>query len=280
MEGRMESGGEVEAYWEEASCGTTRATSAKHSLDYFEEIESFRYTHEPFIHAFAQFPVWHGRRVLEVGVGAGTDFVQWVRSGADAYGVDLTHEGVENTRKRLELEGLAPADLQVCDAEVLPFQEGLFDCVYSWGVIHHGENTQAMLEEIYRVTRPGGRVKIMVYNISSLWAWYMYLRYAVLAGRPARGRRWAIANHQESYGTKAYTKKEIVGMLGKLPHKDLQFYHYDQRVRAGAQLETARRVLQRMTPASMRWYLAFEFTKVSNSESTFRNKEDSSRISP
>jgi len=69
--------------------------------------------------------------VLEVGVGAGTDFVNWVRADAQACGVDLTPAGVALTRERLALEGLQ-ADVRVADAEALPFPDGMFDIVYSW----------------------------------------------------------------------------------------------------------------------------------------------------
>ena len=36
----------------------------------------------------------------------GRTTVYWVRAGADAYGVDLTEEAVEHTRRRLEVYGL------------------------------------------------------------------------------------------------------------------------------------------------------------------------------
>ena len=62
--------------------------------------------------------------MLEVGVGLGTDFVQFVRAGADATGVDLTEAAVEAVRQRLALEGLE-ADLRVADAERLPFPDGV-----------------------------------------------------------------------------------------------------------------------------------------------------------
>jgi ubiquinone/menaquinone biosynthesis C-methylase UbiE len=251
----------VHDYWNASTCGTWRPGAPKYSSDYFAEIEHFRYLHEPFIHAFAQFPRWRGARVLEVGVGAGTDFAQWVRSGARANGVDLTEEAIENTRRRLALEGLEAESLQVANAEALPFPDGHFDLVYSWGVIHHAADTEACLREIYRVTRPGGHVKVMVYQRHSLFALTVWGRHALLRGRPRQDLRTTIANNVESAGTKAFTVAEIRDMVADLPHEDLVFNHYDQKIRRGARFEKPRRLLDDLTPDPARWYLAFELTK-------------------
>src|SRR6185295_5585089 len=86
--------GQVRDYWNEQPCGTQFANSEKFTRQYFDEIEDHRYRVEPEIMSFAQFTRFHGASVLEVGVGAGTDFTQWVRAGALVYGIDATDEGV------------------------------------------------------------------------------------------------------------------------------------------------------------------------------------------
>src|SRR6266487_5124036 len=86
---------QIRQFWDQQSCDTQVASAPKFSREYFEEIERFRYFDQPFIHSFAQFTRYHRKRVLEVGFGAGTDFVQWLRAGAIAPGVDLTQEAVE-----------------------------------------------------------------------------------------------------------------------------------------------------------------------------------------
>ena len=65
----------VHDFWNAQACDTQVAQSAKFSREYFEEIETFRYQDQPFIHSFAQFTRYHGQRVLKVGFGAGTDFI-------------------------------------------------------------------------------------------------------------------------------------------------------------------------------------------------------------
>ena len=251
----------VKRYWNRASCGTNRTSAEKFSLKYFEDIESFRYTFEPFIHSFAQFSRSHGQRVLEVGVGAGTDFLQWVRSGAEAHGVDLTEEAIQNTESRLALYGLEAASLQCCNAERLPFDDGFFDISYSWGVIHHANDMEQVFSEIYRVTRPGGKVKIMVYNLNSLWTFYRYLRHAVPRGRLIGGRKWAVYHFQESIATKVYSSGDIRRLLARYPHENLAFSYHDQIIRSGARFAGIRKLIRACSPEMMRWYMGFEFTK-------------------
>jgi ubiquinone/menaquinone biosynthesis C-methylase UbiE len=212
----------VHDYWNAAPCNTNGVAAPRFTKQYFDEIERARYAAEPEIFSFAQFTRAHGSKVLEVGVGAGTDFLQWVRAGAQAYGVDLTEEAVEHARRRLDVYGLSAADVRVADAESLPYESDTFDVVYSWGVIHHTPHMERALSELVRVCRPGGRLKVMIYNRHSLLAYRTWVRFALLRGRPTRSLSQVLAHHVESAGTKAYTAKEARAMLRALPVHDVQ----------------------------------------------------------
>ena len=204
----------VREFWNRQSCDTQTAISAKFSKEYFEEIESFRYFDQPYIHSFAQFTRYRGKKVLEVGVGAGTDFIQWLRAGAIASGIDLTQEALDNLTHRIHVYDLPkPARIQVSDAENLPFDSGTFDLGYSFGVLHHTPDTKRAIQELVRVVRPGGEVKIMLYNRHSIWAFNQWMKHALLKGRPWKSLGWALWNFNESVGTKAYTRKELVKLL-------------------------------------------------------------------
>jgi ubiquinone/menaquinone biosynthesis C-methylase UbiE len=208
---------EVRTYWDKASCGTEHTAKEKHSLAYFDEIEEFRYRIEPEIFSFAQFTRYRDKKILEVGVGAGTDFLQWIRSGAQAHGIDLTQEAIDNVMQRLALYNLAATDLQVADAEKLPYEDNSFDLAYSWGVIHHSPDTMKCLDELIRVTKPGGTIKVMIYNRYSLFALYRWLLAALAKGRPWRSISNVLFHDQESKGTKAYTFKEVRKILRLRP---------------------------------------------------------------
>lgn len=213
---------QVRDYWNAQACGTDAAASEKFTRAYFDEIEAFRYESEPYIFSFAQFTRYHGKRVLEVGVGAGTDFIQWVRAGGDAHGVDLTEEAVAHVQHRIAVYGLPPADVRVADAEALPFPDNHFDLAYSWGVIHHSPDTPRALAELVRVTRPGGEIKVMIYNRHSLHTFYRWGRYALLRGRPFMTFAQVLHDHMESAGTKGYTQAEVASLAAALPLEEVR----------------------------------------------------------
>jgi ubiquinone/menaquinone biosynthesis C-methylase UbiE len=201
----------VRAYWEAEPCGTEAeivGNLVPYSPEWFAQIEAYRYTAEPFIHAFAQFTRHHGKRVLEVGVGAGADHLQWMRAGAICYGIDLTAAGVLTTREHLALHGFRPA-LQQVDAEAMPFPNGYFDVVYSWGVIHHAEHPERIIQEIHRVLQPGGLFIGMIYNRHSLAVYKYWVRHALRQGKLGRSLADVVWHHVESIGTKAYTVAEL-----------------------------------------------------------------------
>jgi ubiquinone/menaquinone biosynthesis C-methylase UbiE len=212
----------VKKYWNAAACGTEFINKTKFSTDYFESIQDFRYGIEPEIFSFAQFTRFHGKKILEVGIGAGTDFLQWVKSGAEAYGIDLTEESISHAQQLLDQHGLKAREIKVADAENIPYKDNTFDLVYSWGVIHHSPDTIKCLEELIRVTKPGGKIKVMIYNKNSLFAFYLYLKNALLKCKPFQSFSTVIYNHQESPGTKAFSRKEIELILKKMPVSIIQ----------------------------------------------------------
>jgi len=141
-----------------------------------------RYALEPHIPRFANFASSHGARVLEIGVGMGADYLEWLKAGAHASGVDLSASSIDQAQRRCELAGYAP-DLQVSDAENLSFPDDAFDVVYSYGVMHHSADTQQCINEAWRVLKPGGQARIMLYHHPSLTGLMLWLRFGLFHGR-------------------------------------------------------------------------------------------------
>ncbi len=110
------------------------------------------------------------------------------------------------------------SDLRVADAEDLPFADGSFDVVYSWGVLHHTPDTPRAISEAVRVTRPGGRICIMVYSRHAWVPYGLWLRQGPLSRRPTRSIADVLYHHMESLGTKGFTKRELRTMLTGVDH--------------------------------------------------------------
>ena len=127
---------DVREFWNSDPCGT-RYLDGKE--DFAAHAHS-RYSLEPHIFDFARFQSSRGLRVLEIGVGMGADYLEWLKAGAVATGVDLSAASIEKARQRCVLAGYQP-DLRVADAESLPSDDDSFDVVYSYGVMHHSPDT-------------------------------------------------------------------------------------------------------------------------------------------
>lgn len=196
---------EVREFWNSDPCGTRYL--GKH--DDFEAHALARYKLEPYIAEFAGFHSARGLKVLEIGIGMGADYLEWLKAGAYATGIDLSTESVERARRRCELAGYQ-TDLRVADAENLPFADNTFDVVYSYGVIHHSPDSEKCVREACRVLKPGGQARIMLYHHPSLTGAMLWLRYGLVRGRSLRR---SVYDHLESPGTKTYTREEALSLM-------------------------------------------------------------------
>jgi len=215
---------------------------------------------------FADFESARGKRVLEIGVGAGTDFLNWVRAGARVWGVDLSAEAVEHARRRLAVYGLEAEEVQQADCESLPYPDEHFDVVYSWGVIHHTPDSQQALREIVRVCRVGGTCKLMVYNRHSVVALTLWVKWALLRAQPWRSLTDVLSEHMESQGTRAFTRSEMTRMLRELPVSEpvirTHLTRDDRLLLARSRVaRLAGRLLSRFLGQRAGWFMTLQFTR-------------------
>ncbi len=102
-----------------------------------------------------------GMKVLDAGCGYGRNLVYLLREGCEVYALDSNPEGVEHVRAlAAELNPKLPAEnFQVGQIEALPFADGFADVVMCNSVLHFARDQHqflTMLEELWRVLRPGG----------------------------------------------------------------------------------------------------------------------------
>ena len=195
----------VQSFWNAEPCGTRYLGER----DDFESHAKARYELEPYIREFAGFDEAAGKRVLEVGVGMGADYLEWLKGGAIATGVDLSSMSLARARQRCEMAGYTP-DLHEADAEHLPFADNSFDIVYSYGVMHHSPDPAQCIREARRVLKPGASLRIMIYHHRSLTGLMLWLRFGLARGESLRK---SVFDRLESPGTNSYTRDEARGML-------------------------------------------------------------------
>jgi SAM-dependent methyltransferase len=104
-----------------------------------------------------------GATVLDLGCGAGTDLLiaaQMTGPEGRAIGVDMTPAMLERAAASARAMGLATVELREALIETLPLEDESVDVVISNGVIDLVPDKDAVLAEIDRVLRPGGRLQL------------------------------------------------------------------------------------------------------------------------
>ncbi len=123
-----------------------------------------------------------GETVLEVGVGTGYSLKEIAKSSGEngqAYGLDITPEMLEITRKRLKKAGLSQR-VELCegDARSMPYEDGKFDAVYMASTLELFDTPDIprVLKETRRVLKPGGRLGVASLNKEG-WEGSLFTRF-------------------------------------------------------------------------------------------------------
>lgn len=118
-----------------------------------------------------------GRSFLDVGSGSGLFSLAARRLGARVYSFDYDNESVACTRTLKERFFPGDAMWHVSQGSILDRSYlaglGMFDVVYSWGVLHHTGNMWQAIGNAVELVKSGGVLFIAIYNdqgrISRYW---------------------------------------------------------------------------------------------------------------
>ena len=133
------------------------------SRGFFDDLDQYHFEKLHHLLELVDFEGYAGRRVLEVGCGAGVDLARFARGGAAVTGVDIASSAIDLARANFEQQGLG-GELRVANGEQLPFPDGSFDLVYAHGVVQYTSDPKRLVEECRRVLAPGGEAIFQVYN--------------------------------------------------------------------------------------------------------------------
>lgn len=164
-----------------------------------------------------------GKSVLEIGPGGGGHSCLFKRHGASVTAVDITPQRAISTAFKLGLVAGGEGRAYNADAENLPFRDGVFDIVYSNGVLHHSADTDKTLAEVRRVLKPGGRAVLMLYARHSAVYWCNIVPRGLFSGEMFRWpeAEWVgrVTEGKPKFGqtrnpfTRIYSETELRGAL-------------------------------------------------------------------
>ena len=153
----------VRRYWDAHIHDLDVSAAAPGTPQFFADLDQYHFEKLHHLPRLIDFDGYRGKKVLDVGCGAGTDLARFARGGADATGVDISGSAIALAKANFEQQGLA-ADLREADGEHLPFEDESFDLVYAHGVVQYTSNDRALVAECRRVLKPGGTAVFQVYN--------------------------------------------------------------------------------------------------------------------
>ena len=161
---------QIQNYWNERIHDMEMTDQPVGTAGFFRDLEAYRYEKLHYLPRMVDFASFRDMKVLEVGCGIGTDLVRFAKGGAAVTGVDLSKTAIDLAQKNFS-HNQVKGDLRVGNGEDLPFPDKTFDLVYAHGVLQYTMDIQKMVDELYRVLKPGGQFIGMLYNRKGWLNW-------------------------------------------------------------------------------------------------------------
>lgn len=108
-----------------------------------------------------------GDRILDAGCGTGIFTIDFLKAGAIVTGLDISRGMLHNAVAVLKN---LPFYAVQSDMLTLPFPDDVFDKSVSITALEFIEDARTAVNELFRITRPGGIVVVATLNSLSPWA--------------------------------------------------------------------------------------------------------------
>lgn len=162
-------------YWTQHLVNHRRHLTRKESLDHFH----WRNSEYPGYIQLMPVTGQKNKVVLDYGCGPGNDLVGFgeFSETKKLYGIDISSSALGLARERLALHEIKAELIHIDDSQnELPIASLSVDYIHASGVLHHCSHPNVVLNEFYRILKPGGKLSIMVYNYDSIWL-HLYVAY-------------------------------------------------------------------------------------------------------
>jgi ubiquinone/menaquinone biosynthesis C-methylase UbiE len=128
------------------------------SQEWFERMAECRYERQGYwLPRVLEFAKHRGERLLALGEGLGTDWVQYAKNGADVSVLCPSQEQLELIHAHFDLCGVEGRFVHG-SVQALPIPSDTIDVVCLFGMLHEVDEPEMTVHEVFRVLRPGGKV--------------------------------------------------------------------------------------------------------------------------
>jgi SAM-dependent methyltransferase len=156
-----------------------------YSLQWFLNIENQRHgRHGRWIPRLLEFAKHSGETLAGIGNGLGTDWLQYARHGASVVVCSPSAEQLALIQRNFELRGL-PGRFLHAPPTALPLESSSIDVACVSSLLQECPDAGALVNEVYRVLKPGGKVLAVTparYDVDfwhRFWfPWWRWLRRA------------------------------------------------------------------------------------------------------
>jgi len=141
------------------------------SLQWFMEIESVRHgRHGLWLPRLLEFTKHSGDRLLGLGPGLGTDWIPYARHGAEVIACSPSGDQRSLVQRNFELRGLS-AQFLPASPSALPLESASIDVVCLSSLLQPEVDPLAVIEEVYRILKPGGKVLALTRTYYDVQFW-------------------------------------------------------------------------------------------------------------
>jgi 2-polyprenyl-6-hydroxyphenyl methylase/3-demethylubiquinone-9 3-methyltransferase len=138
----------------------SRKTQAFYDQYWPQNVPDYRRTRE---HVLSLLPDSAIDQALDAGTGTGVCSLALAEHTRIVVGLDISGGSLQVAERLASEIGCENVTFSQGDLQGIPFCDGAFDLVFSWGVVDHTVDPQRTLRELARVLHPGGYLIVAVY---------------------------------------------------------------------------------------------------------------------